>query len=137
MASDTTFVGAEAGKAQILVFANQGVYKYLGSSADWCSTVGRPGEYTVDTLDVEYEALPDGVEWRDAHVSVTDSVQTLTLVIRQSRQTTTGLTSVGSARQSATFEVFDLQGRRIGDGRQAKGIYLERKNGQVRKMMGR
>ena len=36
-----------------------------------------------------------------------------------------------------TTEHFDLQGRRINAGRQSRGIIIERRNGQVRKVMGK
>ena len=133
MGNDTTLVPAEASKADLLVFANQGVYKYLGSNADWCRILGTPGEYTVDSVSVEFDALPEGMEWRDAIVSVTDSVQTLNLVVRQSRNMHTAIRTIPAATTTVT-ERFDLQGRRLTNGRQPRGIYLERKNGQVRKI---
>jgi PKD repeat protein len=137
MGSDTTKVSADAGKTQLLVYANQGVYKYLGSNADWCRVTGKPGEYTVDSVSVEFDALPEGVEWRDAVVSVTDSVQTLKLVVRQSREVVTSVHAVPSATTATVTEYFDLQGRRLNGGRQPRGIYLERTAGKVRKVMKR
>ena len=134
MGSDTTLVPAEGGKAEVLVYANQGVYKYIGSNADWCRLTGTPGEYTVDTLQVEYDALPDGVEWRDAVVSVSDSIQTLRLVVRQSRHVPSAIQSLPAAAATVT-ERFDLQGRRIGAARPSRGIWLERRGSQVRKVM--
>lgn len=145
MGSDTTFVSATAGQAEILVFANQGVYKYLGSNADWCRILGKPGEYTVDTLTVEFDAMPDGLDYRDAVLTVTDSIQTLDLVVRQSRDVTTAIVSltapdsdasspVPAASPAGTSERFDLQGRRLDATRQQHGILLERRNGQVRKI---
>lgn len=139
MGSDTTKVGPQAATAEVLVFANQGIYKYVGSNADWCRINGKPGEYTVDTLSVEVDALPDGVEWRNAVVTVTDSIQTLELVIHQNREKATAIepSLLNVQPSTATVQRFDLQGRRLGTARQPRGIYLERKNGQVRKVMGR
>jgi PKD repeat protein len=137
MGNDTTLVGPTSGNANILVFANQGIFKYLGSNADWCRVTGKPGEYTVDSVKVEFDALPEGTEWRDAGISVTDSVQTLNLVVRQSRSAHTGIQSVVAGNASAITECFDIQGRRIGNGLQPRGIYLERRGNQVRKVLSR
>lgn len=133
MGCDTTLVGAQAGKTEMLVFANQGIYKYLGTNADWCRINGHPGEYTVDSVSVEFDALPEGVEWRDAVISVTDSMQTLNLVLRQSRHVSTDIQIV-PATTSTIVERFDLQGRRLDANRRPNGIYLERRNGQIRKI---
>ena len=137
MASDTTLVPANAGKRNILVFANQGIYKYLGSNADWCRITGKPGEYTVDSVSVEFDELPAGVQWREAVISVTDSIQTLNLVVRQDRSVVDAIQLLPVETKSATVERFDMQGRRIENARQARGIYLERRGNTVRKVMKR
>ena len=137
MASDTTLVPANAGKRNILVFANQGIYKYLGSNADWCRITGKPGEYTVDSVSVEFDELPAGVEYREAVISVTDSIQTLNLVVRQDRNVVDAIQLLPVDTKSATVERFDMQGRRIENARQARGIYLERRGNTVRKVMKR
>ncbi|MCK8621875.1 PKD domain-containing protein [Prevotella sp. E13-27] len=137
MANDTTLVPATAGKRNILVFANQGIYKYLGSDADWCRVTGKPGEYTVDSVSVEFDELPAGVQWREAVISVTDSIQTLNLVVRQDRSVVDAIQLLPVETKSATVERFDMQGRRIENARQARGIYLERRGNTVRKVMKR
>lgn len=139
MGSDVTEVGAQAGTTDVPVFANLGIYKYLGSNADWCRIQGTPGEYTVDSVTVEYDALPDGLDQREAVISVTDSIQTLDLVVRQVRGSATSIAipTTSSQDPSNAYQYYDLQGRRIDAMRQPHGIILERKNGQVRKVMRR
>ena len=137
MGSDVTEVGAQAGTTVVPVFANLGIYKYLGSNANWCRILGTPGEYTVDNVTVEYDALPDGIDQREAVISVTDSIQTLDLIVRQDRNISTALQMISTTNMPAVTEHFDLQGRRIVAGRQPRGILLERKNGQVRKVMSK
>ncbi len=140
MGNDTTIVGSEAGKADILVFANQGVYKYLGSDADWCRMTGKPGEYNVDTLTVEFDAIPNSMEYRDAVISVTDSIQTLHLVVRQiNKPLPTGInaTALNAEPTILNTQRFDLQGRRLGDGRQPRGIILERRDGKFVKKVSK
>lgn len=139
MGSDVTEVGPQAGTIDIPVFANLGIYKYLGSNAAWCRILGTPGEYTVDNVTVEFDALPDGMDEREALISVTDSIQTLDLVLRQSRSSATSIAIPTTAEQesSSANQYYDLQGRRLDAMRQPRGIILERKNGQVRKVLRR
>lgn len=135
MASDTTLVPANAGKRDILVFANQGIYKYLGSNADWCRITGKPGEYTVDSVSVEFDELPAGVEYREAVISVTDSIQTLNLVVRQDRNVTNAIQMLPTDNKATVVELFDINGRRIDNARKARGIYIERRGNQIRKVV--
>lgn len=135
MASDTTLVPANAGKRDILVFANQGIYKYLGSNADWCRITGKPGEYTVDSVSVEFDELPAGVEYREAVISVTDSIQTLNLVVRQDRNVTNAIQMLPTDHKATVVELFDINGRRIDNARKARGIYIERRGNQIRKVV--
>lgn len=136
MGSDVTVVNQQAGTTDVLVFANQGVYKYLGSNADWCRIEGTPGEYTVDSVTVAYDQLPDDMDEREAVITVTDSIQTLHLTIRQVRSDATGIAAVSKEpTTTAVTQYFDLQGRRFSAVRQPRGIVLERRNGQVRKVV--
>jgi hypothetical protein len=139
MGEDVTEVGAQAGTTDILVFANLGVYKYLGTNADWCRIQGTPGEYNVDAVTVEYDDLPGDMDEREALITVTDSIQTLDLVLRQTRDVTTAIdpSTINGHWSAVTGQYFDLQGRRITDARQARGIIIERRNGQVRKVLRR
>lgn len=137
MGSDVTEVGPQAGTTNVPVFANLGIYKYLGTNANWCRIIGTPGEYTVDNVKVEFDALPDGIDQREAVISVTDSIQTLDLVVRQDRSISSSVQMISTANMPVVTEHFDLQGRRIDAGRQSRGIIIERRNGQVRKVMGK
>lgn len=137
MGSNVTEVGPQAGTTNVPVFANLGIYKYLGTNANWCRILGTPGEYTVDSVKVEFDALPDGIDQREAVISVTDSIQTLDLIVRQDRSISTPIQMISTTNIPVTTEHFDLQGRRIDAGRQSRGIIIERRNGQVRKVMGK
>ena len=137
MGSDVTEVSPQAGTTEIPVFANLGIYKYIGTNANWCRILGTPGEYTVDNVTVEYDALPDGMDQREAIISVTDSIQTLDLIVRQDRTISTAIQMISTTDMPVAAEHFDLQGRRINAARQSRGILLERKNGQVRKVMSK
>ena len=137
MGSNVTEVGPQAGTTNVPVFANLGIYKYLGTNANWCRILGTPGEYTVDSVKVEFDALPDGIDQREAVISVTDSIQTLDLIVRQDRSISTPIQMISTTNNPVTIEHFDLQGRRINAMRQPRGVIIERRNGQVRKVMGK
>lgn len=133
--SDTLKVGGEAGTADKVIYSYLG-YRYIGSDADWCRVVNQPGEYQADTLKVEYDALPAGLQERQATISLTDSVDTLNITVVQHEGTTTGIDSVKSVdAQSTAIEVYDLSGRRITTAELPRGIYIVRKNGKSRKVV--
>lgn len=136
MGADSVCVGKEAGKTEAHVYANRGVYKYLGSDASWCRITGTPGEYTVDTLNIEYDALPAGIERREATVTLTDSVTTLAIRVVQSADVATavGLAEMTERSQHEPSEVFDLQGRRVSSANLPKGIYIVRRGNRTNKI---
>nr|MCR5818356.1 hypothetical protein [Prevotella sp.] len=61
----------------------------------------------------------------------------LNLVVRQDRSVVDAIQLLPVETKSATVERFDMQGRRIENARQARGIYLERRGNTVRKVMKR
>ena len=138
--ADSTVVNQEAGKAEVYVFANRGV-TYAGSSEEWCRLLGEPGEYTVDTLDVEYDALPEGIERREAVITVTDGVTTLPLRLIQEyveipeQPVPTTIDRLGDAVVQRPIEtVYDLQGRKMDNSHNKKGVYILENNERKRKV---
>ena len=136
MGSDTLRLPATAGKTEALVFANRGIARYLGSSADWCRVVGLPGDYNVDTLHVEFDALPEHIERREATLSVTDSVTTLHLYVVQDRSNPAAIYCIALDNDCETEVCYDLQGRQL-DGRKSRGIYLQKRGNRVEKRFSR
>ena len=63
--NDTVFVDKEAGVATKTIFSKLG-WKTATSDEQWCKVVSEPGEYTADDLQIEYSALPVGIDKRDA-----------------------------------------------------------------------
>ena len=138
--ADSTVVNQEAGKAEVYIFANRGV-TYVGSSEEWCRLLGEPGEYTVDTLDVEYDALPEGIERREAVITVTDGVTTLPLRLIQEyveipeQPVPTTIDRLGDAVVQRPIEtVYDLQGRKMDNSHNKKGVYILENNERKRKV---
>lgn len=136
MGADTLLVPAVAGKAEQLVFANRGIARYIGSSAEWCRIEGTPGDYTVDTLNVVFDALPATIDRREATVSVTDSVTTLQIHVIQDRTVPSAIATVSMPNGLGAEVCYDLQGRRI-EGLRKKGIFLQKHNGCVEKRFSR
>ena len=135
MGADSVEVPAEGGTVEALVFANRGIQNYLGSDADWCRIVGTPGEYNVDTLHIECDGLPMGLERREATVALTDSVTTLELRIVQNQEAHSDITtSLNGVERNNTAEVFNILGRRI-EGDMPKGIYVVRRGDKSYKLM--
>lgn len=77
-------IGKNAGTADYPLFSTMGYKTPVASDAAWCQVVNRPNGLTVDTLKIEYTALPAGVDERTANITVTDSVSTHTFRVIQS-----------------------------------------------------
>ena len=118
------------------MFANRGIARYIGSSAEWCRIEGTPGDYTVDTLNVVFDALPATIDRREATVSVTDSVTTLQIHVIQDRTVPSAIATVSMPNGLGAEVCYDLQGRRI-EGLRKKGIFLQKHNGCVEKRFSR
>ena len=120
---DVVNVGKEAGTVEKAVFAYRGV-EYVGSDASWCRLTGTPGDETVDYLTIEYDALPSGIDSREANVTVTDADGVSTLVIHVIQSATTTSVNAVSATIGNSIEVYDLQGRKVADRTLRKGVYI-------------
>ncbi|MGM9868047.1 MAG: PKD domain-containing protein [Sodaliphilus sp.] len=78
-------VPAAAGVAEQPIFSLFG-YKTPQVDADWCSIINEPNGLTVDTLQIAYQALPDGIESRSATITLTDGFDTISLKLTQKAQ---------------------------------------------------
>ena len=137
MDNDTVVVGHEQGKASKMIFSPIG-YRYIGSDSEWCRVVGEPGEYTVDTLDIRFDAIPEDIPIREAVLSFTDSIDTLQLHVIQRADLTTDISSVTTQTISqGETVVYDLNGRRIDAASSHRGIYIIREGDKTRKIMRR
>lgn len=120
-----TEVGKEAGTVAIPVFAYLGVAQYVESSASWCRFTGSPqGEYTVENVTVEYDTLPEGIDEREALLTITDGVQPLQLRVVQKRSAATGIEGVTLKDTKKHATAYDILGRRINSTSTQKGIYI-------------
>lgn len=104
-------VGKEAGSTEFEIFS------YLGRTAtpeidcDWLRVTSEPGEYTVDPVAIAYDALPEGINERTGHITLTDGASKLTLAVVQNT------TSAKIEVESEAFEV-----KRLGDIIEVYGI---------------
>lgn len=136
--NDSVVVGKDAGTATKTIFSHLG-WRDAKSGSSWCRIVNKPGEYTADNLQIEYDALPDGIDDREGFVAITDSVGSLNIRVVQHRRSTSGITQLpvvdGSA--NAQVEIFDLNGRRLSSASLPKGIYIMREGNRTRKIVRR
>lgn len=138
-------VSEESGTADIEIFSYMGWDKELSySSAPWIRIASEPGEMTVDTVTLEYDALPEGMPSRSATVVLSDGVTTLPLLFEQQKGAgirASALTSSGLNYDSSTLmltgsshiTVTDLSGRIVATGSTTvsaadltPGIYIAR-----------
>lgn len=76
-------VGKNAGTADYPLFSIMGYQTPVVSDAEWCKVVNIPNGLTVDTLKIEYSALPAGIDERTANITVTDSVSAISFRVIQ------------------------------------------------------
>ena len=133
--NDSVVVDKKAGTISKTVFSQMG-WRDTKDHSSWCRITNKPGEYTADILNIEYDALPDGVDDREGYVAITDSVDILKIRVVQHRMSTSGITGLTSDFTSNNnIEIFDLNGRRISSANMPKGIYIMREGNRTRKIV--
>lgn len=80
---DSIEVGKESGIARVPMFSLMGYRTPVETGAEWCRITNIPNGLTVDTLQIEYDALPNGLDMRETTVTLTDSVSTYTFRVIQ------------------------------------------------------
>ena len=68
---------------------------------------GRPNGLTLDTLQISYDRLPDGIEERVATLTLTDSISTYEIQVIQNMNGASAITRVASERASIYPTIFD------------------------------
>lgn len=121
--SDTLFVPRDGGTATKTIFSKLG-WSYVGSSETWCRITSQPGEYTADNLTIEYDAMPEGTDKRQALLTITDGVGEMQIVVVQTSDPTLSISSPSAGSLINGKTVYDLNGRRISPSQMAKGIYI-------------
>ncbi|MDY6409410.1 MAG: PKD domain-containing protein [Prevotella sp.] len=92
---DYMTVGKEAG------IAEQAFFSYLGreeitSNADWCRVISEPNGLTLDTLKIEYDALPEGLESREAVLTFSDGADKVEFRVIQNNSGETAIVAAGN-----------------------------------------
>ena len=132
--NDTVFVDKEAGVATKTIFSKLG-WKTATSDEQWCKVVSEPGEYTADDLQIEYSALPVGIDKRDATITITDGVGEMKIVLVQENKVVSAINDVSAGAALQGKEVYDLNGMRIDSSVLPKGIYIVRDGKTMRKVV--
>lgn len=85
-------VPAQAGSIDQQVFSLFGYNTPTAQEGDWCRITSIPNELTLDTLAIEYDALPEGMNSRKMTFSITDRVNatTITFDVIQERDAIVG-----------------------------------------------
>lgn len=78
-------VDAKAGDAEFQIFSYLGREGNPEIDCEWLRVISAPGEFTVDTLKIAFDKLPDGLTERTGHITLTDGASTLTLTVTQSK----------------------------------------------------
>ncbi|MBD5235387.1 MAG: PKD domain-containing protein [Barnesiella sp.] len=154
---------AVAGTEPRLEFDSKGaskefqLFSYFGynapveTGADWCRVTNEPNGYTVDTLVIECDPLPEGVTSRETTVTPTDGYSVYPITVRQSNSSgvevvtddsTAAFVVNGlevSAADGGEVTLYTVQGVRLASGETvtapAAGMYIAVTGGQAAKVM--
>ena len=103
-------VEREAGEVEFQIFSYLGRDKNPQIDCDWLRVVSSPGEYTVDTLKIAYDQLPNGITERTGHITLTDGASTLTLTVTQNASSTVKEMSVSTWNVTHNGTKLELSG---------------------------
>lgn len=84
-------------------------YQYKGSSADWCRVTSTPNGYTLDELTIECDNNPSELASRQAVLTFTDGISTITLEVTQAAATTA--ISTVTAPNHASTKAYTISGQ--------------------------
>lgn len=127
-------VPAQAGADEVAVYHYMAL-QYEGADDNWVRLTGSPGEYTVDNVAFEYDALPEGMQSRETFINLTDGITHLKIKVVQDVKTPTGISVAQAEEMSQPTETFGVDGRRLGQGDAQRGITILRQGKAVRKVV--
>ncbi len=86
---DKLIVNDREGVCQAVVFSTLGYdSEQTKVDASWCQITSKPNGLTLDTLDISYQELPQGVKERVANISLNNGYEELEFTLTQTRSQT-------------------------------------------------
>ena len=109
------------------IFANRGITSFGTPEASWLKVTNTPEtdwevKETVEKMEMECDAMPEGMDTRETTLTVGDGATTLTLRIVQGDYIPTAITSVKAAATPTNAPAYNLAGQRVG--KAYKGIVI-------------
>ncbi len=101
-------------------------YRFKGSDADWCTVSNVPNGLTLDTLDIKCDPLPDGMKSRQAVLTFTDSVTTITLKVLQRSSFSLEVQKTETQASVIARRYYTIDGMEVATDRMRRGLYLVR-----------
>lgn len=114
-------VNAEAGKAEYGIYSIMGWKESPAVDADWLRVVNKPNGMTVDTLRIEYDALPRGIPSRKAHITLTDGASDLVVEVNQNAGT--GVDHVYREVMDDIADIYSANGIRVAVASRLKDVW--------------
>lgn len=102
-------VGKAAGTVKYPFYSIYGYETPIRSDAEWCRVVGKPNGLTLDTLQISYDRLPDGIEERVATLTVSDSISTYDIKVTQNVNGVSSVEKVTEEKASIYPSVFNSE----------------------------
>ena len=102
-------VGKAAGTVKNPFYSIYGYETPIRSDAEWCRVVGKPNGLTLDTLQISYDRLPDGIGERVATLTVSDSISTYDIKVTQNVNGVSSVEKVTEEKASIYPSVFNSE----------------------------
>lgn len=81
--NNKVFLENEGGKGEFPLFSFMGYDTPVTVDADWCRITNTPNGLTLDTIRFDYDRLPNNLKGREAIVTLTDGLQTISVTLSQ------------------------------------------------------
>lgn len=122
---ETVEVTREGGITEQELFSYLG-YKFVGSNADWCNVTNTPNGLTLDTIHIKCDPLPEGMQQREAALTFSDSVTTITMRVVQRASNVSAATMPDATPVVVSRRYYTTDGREITTAIPKRGIHFVR-----------
>lgn len=143
-------VDHNAGSIEYPIFSIMGWDENVESDAAWLRVTNKPGDMTVDNLQIAYDALPENIEEREGNLNVTDGVTSMNVKVIQKKKGSSAidcLLELSGQGNDGIVKVYNMQGVLVGTYINSgdredldslslpSGVYILRTAGEVRKVV--
>ncbi|MDD7317343.1 MAG: PKD domain-containing protein [Prevotella sp.] len=123
--TETVEVEGEGGITEQEIFSYLG-YTFKGSNAEWCTVVNAPNGLTLDTLRIKCDPLEAEMESRQAVLTFSDGLTTITLNVLQHPSIVSGVQKPEPRTAVISRRYYTIDGLAVAPESLQRGVYMVR-----------